>query len=960
MAQLTIPTSLQTLIDNAEVQTFSSGEKIANPDSFNEHIYFIESGTARQLFKSKENKGILTIAKIKQSSWVGWSNLICGNHCEWVSCTEPISAKKISSKEAFSLFIDDKDVFDYVLQLNHAHIKIQAIQEWISLSNRPPASPDQLIREIAKESEIITEDSWYSNQDNISIAANIAYPKVGTQVYEKSNIANLDSDINVPKLLCIFPSRILDQSGETVDNSFLPHAHSTYKNVSPDAYTLGIRSQENSSLSEQYPQRKGVGKINSQLAILEMIAKSLNVPFKRDQLKKKLLVSHKSKEFLETTTYAKLCTSMGLESRPVEIKTINIRKVKPPFLIFKNNHPLLIFKIEGDYAISGDGKSDLKKSHIRDIFGNAEKIKFVLLGRSASSESDSFNWNWVWSIVKNYRKSLILVVVVSLVAQLFALGVPLLLQQLIDKVLTQGNLSSLNALAGLMIAFALFQSILTALRTFLFVDTTDRIDLTLGSSIIDRLIKLPLSFFEKRPVGELSQRIGEMNNIRSFLTGTAITTFLDLVFSSIYLLVMLTYSPGLTAIALSTLPFYLGITIFVAPIYRQQLRTRAVAQAATQAHLIETLGGIQTVKAQHGELRARWKWQKRYQTFVEQGYKSVILGTTTGQIGGFLNTLSSLLILWFGLGMVLRGEFTLGQLLAFRIFSGYVTAPLLRISNLWQGFQKVNLSMERLADIVNQPTEAGEYDAEQIALPPINGRIKIDNIDFSFGGGKNLQLDSVNFEADQGEFIGVVGLSGSGKSTLMKLISRLYPPNSGRIMIDDIDISKVQLSSLRTQVGIVPQDSVLFEGSVSENIALNDPNIETEDIVRAAKLACAHEFIMDLPQGYATRVAEKGANFSGGQRQRLAIARMLIESPSLLIMDEATSALDADTERKVCRNLREAMSGKTVFFVTHRMATIMGADRVLVMDKGQVAEVGTPQELINKEGIFAALWRQQS
>ena len=210
-----------------------------------------------------------------------------------------------------------------------------------------------------------------------------------------------------------------------------------------------------------------------------------------------------------------------------------------------------------------------------------------------------------------------------------------------------------------------------------------------------------------------------------------------------------------------------------------------------QAHLIESLSGIQAIKAQHGELRARWKWQQRYQKFVEQGYKSVVLGTTTGQIGGFLNTLSSLLILWFGLKLVLNGQFTLGQLLAFRIFAGYVTAPLLRISNLWQGVQKVNLSMERLSDIVNQPTEAGEFDDEQIALPLIKGSVAINQLDFSFGSSNNLQLNNVNIEVEPGEFIGVVGLSGSGKSTIMKLIARLYQPNSGKIQIDGIDTGSV-------------------------------------------------------------------------------------------------------------------------------------------------------------------------
>ena len=377
---------------------------------------------------------------------------------------------------------------------------------------------------------------------------------------------------------------------------------------------------------------------------------------------------------------------------------------------------MIVYEVISDQVVCGDGRSKLTQLPLEDFTDESNRLNFVSVQKSHHAASDRFSWDWVLSIVKKYRSSLILVVVISLVAQLFALGTPLLLQQLIDKVLSQGNLSSLNSLAALMIIFALFNSILTALRQFLFVDTTDRIDLTFGSSIINRMLQLKLSFFEQRPIGELSQRIGEMNTIRSFLTGTAITTFLDLVFSTIYLMVMLSYSPGLTAIALSTFPIYLAITFFVAPLYRDLLRKRANAQALTQAHLIETLGGIQTVKAQHGELRARWKWQHRYQNFVEQGYNSTVVGTITGQIGGFLNTLSGLLILWAGLSMVLKGEFTLGQLLAFRIFAGYVTGPLLRISNLWQGIQKVNISMERLADVVNQPTEAGEFDDEQISL----------------------------------------------------------------------------------------------------------------------------------------------------------------------------------------------------------------------------------------------------
>ena len=415
-------------------------------------------------------------------------------------------------------------------------------------------------------------------------------------------------------------------------------------------------------------------------------------------------------------------------------------------------------------------------------------------------------------------------------------------------------------------------------------------DLTLGSSVIDRLLALPLSYFERRPVGELSQRLGELNTIRSFLTGTALISVLNMIFAVVYLAVMFVYSPLLSGVALSTFPLYVLLVFGVAPIYKSLIRKRAVASARTQSHLIEVIGGIQTVKAQHFELTARWKWQDRYRNFVTEGFKSSALGATAGEIGNFLNQVSGLLVLWVGMFLVLQGEFTLGQLIAFRIISGNVTGPLLQLAGLYQGFQGVQLSMERLSDIIDQNPELNNSDElGQIALPSITGNVRFEDIQFRFGSSGPYQLDNVNVNIPAGSFVGIVGQSGSGKSTLMKLLPRLYDPAQGRIFIDDYDINKVELSSLRRQVGIVPQESLLFEGTVAENIALNDPQASTDSIIEAAKLACAHEFIMSLGQGYATPLAEKGSNLSGGQRQRLAIARTILSNPQMLVMDEATS-----------------------------------------------------------------------
>tara|TARA_Y100001933_G_scaffold257150_1_gene302974 strand:- start:624 stop:2054 length:1431 start_codon:yes stop_codon:yes gene_type:complete len=475
------------------------------------------------------------------------------------------------------------------------------------------------------------------------------------------------------------------------------------------------------------------------------------------------------------------------------------------------------------------------------------------------------------------------------------------------------------------------------------------------------MLSLPLSFFEKRPVGELSQRLGELNSIRSFLTGTALVSVLNIIFALLYLIVMIVYSPLLTAVALSTFPLYALLVFGVAPLYRYLIRQRAIAQARTQSHLIEVLGGIQTVKAQHFELTARWKWQDRYRNFVSEGFKAVVLGTTSGTIGSILNQLSSLLVLWVGMYLVLEGNLTLGMLIAFRIIAGNVTGPLMQLSGLYQGFQKVQVSMERLSDILDQSPELNdEQSINQIPMPVLKGAVRFENVKFRFGRSGPYQLNGVSLQIPPGSFAAIVGQSGSGKSTLMKLLPRLYQPNLGSIYVDDYDISKVELASLRRQIGIVPQDSLLFEGTISENIALNDPQASAESIIDAAKISCAHDFIMSLPDGYATQLSERGSNLSGGQRQRIAIARTILSNPQLLVMDEATSALDFATERELCLNLQKWAADKTVFFITHRLSSIKNSDLILVMHDGELVEQGTHDELLHRKQRYAALYAQQS
>ncbi|MFL0746213.1 MAG: peptidase domain-containing ABC transporter, partial [Prochlorococcus sp.] len=540
-----------------------------------------------------------------------------------------------------------------------------------------------------------------------------------------------------------------------------------------------------------------------------------------------------------------------------------------------------------------------------------------------------------------------------------SLANPLLIQVIIDKVINQRSLETLQVLGIALLVVTLMEGIIGGLRTFLFSEVTNRIDMRLASEVTDHLLRLPLGYFEKRPVGDLGTRIAELEKIRSFITGQSLSTLLDTCFSIIYITVMLFYSWLLTLLALSVLPIQVAITLMGAPLFRRQYRDATRENARAQSYMNELLTGIQTVKAQNVEMISRSKWQGIYGKYISRSFKNNVTGTVLSQISKVLQKLSQLVVLWVGATLVLKGQMSLGQLIAFRIISGYVTQPLLRLSGTWQKIQEIKVSLDRIADVVDTQEESDEADRQKIPMPSIVGDVKFEAINFAFNTSTREVLRNISIHIPVGTFVAVVGQSGSGKSTFTKLIPRLYSPNSGRVFIDDYDIDKVELYSLRRQIGIVPQDPLLFAGTVSENVALADSDASSEAIIKACRLACANDFIMQLPTGYSSQVGERGSSLSGGQRQRLAIARTLLERPKLLILDEATSALDYDTERRVYKNLIDHFRGTTMFIVTHRLSTIIGADMIIMLDDGVVVETGSHAQLMDKRGRYYALYSQQ-
>ena len=954
----------------AKLIQLKPGQTLISSRQLQERIFLVISGRIRLLVEDEAD--IKTLDIRGNGQFIGWSSLLRGEASEWVTASEESVVMALSAASYVSFVKSNASFFKWFSCLTQPQESFIVANAALGiLSERDPDwrnTVDEQVRharalslppntELSIQREQLDQYSWYLS------TANVPGIPVGTRIFPGQALPE-HNKLKLPYRLIGFCTKNEDHS---LNQSRLPAPSTPNKFDSIEApkpvslQQLGILEGDDLSEDDKYPVITGKGILNEALATCEMISLVQRVPFRRDSIQKILEDQLRRNKSITLELLAGLTEVLGLRTQLGTVDNEFVGSIEAPALMMLEGVPVVIFAINGDSLILGHPRKGLIKTSINELQSQCpEKIRFALPRRIGSTPTSRFGWNWFTPLLLKYRKSLILVFVASLLAQLFGLGIPLLIQQIIDKVLTQGNLSSLNVLGSVMILLAVFQGFLLVLRQYIFVDTTDRMDLTLGSAVIDRLLSLPLSFFEKRPVGELSQRIGELNTIRGFLTGTALASVLNIIFAALYLVVMIVYSPLLTVVALSTLPLYLLLVFGIAPIYRKLIRQRAVAQAKTQSHLIEVLGGIQTVKAQHFERTARWKWQDRYSNFVTEGFKGVVVGTTSGQIGSFLNQLSSLLVLWVGMWLVLKGELTLGMLIAFRIISGNVTSPLLQLSGLYQGFQTVQVSMERISDILDQNAELStSEDIDQIAMPPIKGEIRFEDVKFRFVSDGPFQVDRVNLKIDAGSFVGIVGQSGSGKSTLTKLLPRLYNPESGRIFIDDYDIGKVNLSSLRRQIGIVPQDSLLFEGTIAENIALNDPQASTESIIEAAKLACAHDFIMSLERGYATKLAERGSNLSGGQRQRIAIARTILSNPQLLVMDEATSALDYNTEKQLCLNLQKWSQGRTVLFITHRLSSIKSSDVILVMHDGKLVEEGSHDELIHNGQRYAALYQQQ-
>lgn len=698
--------------------------------------------------------------------------------------------------------------------------------------------------------------------------------------------------------------------------------------------------------------------LDSGLACLMIVLKFYGITVSKEQAEQLFLMeSGKKTDEIDIIQYARKLKLKAKVCKP------NIKKVQdisaPLIAKDKDGSFFIIAKSNKDqFMVLYPEKSQPEIKSREEICEIWDGITIVINNKKITEKSAVFDFRWFIPTILKFKKEFIQVLLAVFTVQILGILTPVMTQVVVDKVLVNRSMSTLNILSiGIAIVY-IYELILGLAKNYLFAHTTNRIDVILSYRLFKHLFALPLKYFEARRVGETVARVRELDSIRSFLTGTPLSSIIDVLFITVYIVILFLYNKFLAVIVVCSIPVYAVLSAIVTPLFKKRLDEKFETGANTQSFLVESITGVQTVKSYALESRFEKKWGDLQADYVKASYKTTMVSSTAGTTGQFIQKVFDLLILFFGAKAVMDNTFTVGQLVAFRMLSGRVSGPVLRLVQLWQEYQQASLSVKRIGDIFNSPTEP-VLGSNQLSLPRINGKIEFDKVGFRYNPQGGEVIKGMSFEIEPGTITGIVGRSGSGKSTISKLIQRLYIPESGRISIDGMDISLVDPAMLRKQIGVVLQENFMFNGTVAENISIHCPSASMEHIIDCAKIAGAHDFILELPNGYDTVIGEKGIGLSGGQKQRIAIARAILADPKILIFDEATSALDYESENIIQSNLKEICRGRTVLIIAHRLSTLKDAQKIMVIDKGSLIEYDTHQALLVSHGLYRHLYDQQ-
>lgn len=652
--------------------------------------------------------------------------------------------------------------------------------------------------------------------------------------------------------------------------------------------------------------------------------------------------------------------ALKMKAKLCRLKINKLGNITAPIIAKNKNSEFFIIakSQEEDFMVLFPDKIQPEVLSKEELAGIWDGTAILITKKGIVDREAAFSFKWFIPTILKFKKEFIQVLLAVFIIQILGILTPVMTQVVVDKVLVHRSISTLNVIViGISIVYV-YELILGLSKNYVFTHTTNRIDVMLSYKLFKHLFALPLKYFESRRVGETVARVRELDSIRNFLTGTPLSSMIDLVFIIVYIVVLFCYNKMLTVIVICSIPVYAILSAIVTPLFKKRLDEKFETGANTQSFLVESITGVQTVKSYALEPKFEKKWGDLQSDYVKASYRTSMVSATAGTTGQFIQKVFDLLILFFGAKAVMDGNFSVGQLVAFRMLSGRVSGPVLRLVQLWQEYQQASLSVKRIGDIFNTAPEP-ILNANQAVMPKINGKIVFDKVHFRYNPQGGEVIKGMSFEIEPGTIVGVVGRSGSGKSTISKLIQRLYIPEGGKISIDGMDISLVNPAMLRKQIGVVLQENFMFNGTVAENISIHYPAASMEQIIHCAKIAGAHDFILELPNGYNTVIGEKGMGLSGGQKQRVAIARAILANPRILIFDEATSALDYESESIIQNNLKEICKGRTVLIIAHRLSTLKDAQKIMVIDKGSLVEYDTHEQLMRQEGLYCHLYNQQ-
>jgi HlyB family type I secretion system ABC transporter len=656
--------------------------------------------------------------------------------------------------------------------------------------------------------------------------------------------------------------------------------------------------------------------------------------------------------------------SIGFSPRPVKAQLKDLAKHKQPAIAhWEGNHYIVVYEVTRERVIVGDPAIGQRTFTHQVFLQGWEGYTLLLQPTDFLKEAPEVRHDlWKFSeLLKPHGLVLVEVLLASVAIQCFGLVTPLFTQLLLDRVVVERSLGTLSAIGVGLLIFSLFQVIMSSLRRYLIFHTANKIDLALIVGFVSHTFRLPLAYFESRYVGDITSRIDENRKIRRFLTSEALTLLLDMLTVFIYVGLMFWYSWRMALLALAIVPFFLVLAIVATPFLKRISREIFSAKTVEGSYLIEAMGGISTIKSMGIERTVRWHWEDLFNKSIKANFSGQILRERINFSSSLVEIMLARILLLFGVWQVIDEQLTIGGLIAFNMLLGNVISPFKRLSDLWNDFQEVIIAVERINDVVEaQPEENLQQLSTRPSLPTLRGHIRFDRVTFRYNSQSDTNvLENLKFEIMPGQTVAIVGRSGSGKTTISKLILGLYPPTEGKIWIDGYEVTNISLRSLRSQIGVVDQNTFLFGGTIRDNISIAHPEATTEEIKEAAKLAGADQFIEALPLKYETYIGEGGGMLSGGQRQRLAIARALLGKPQLLVLDEATSSLDAESERIIQTNLNTILKKQTTIVIAHRLSTVRNADRILVLDRGVLVESGTHEELMAKGGQYFYLNQQQ-